>query len=170
MREGEEGARREHRVEDAEVDEDPKEPQVAGMVGYAPPPMAPGGKDPLWVWGWGMNKSSKNKEAAWLFIEWATSPNLMKVMAPSYGCPARQSSYSDPDYVAAMPNQGFIDAQLYMMTQGVNPKPQLIHAKWAEAADIVSREMSNVIAGIKDVDQAAADAQAELEKLGYKAP
>ena len=135
-------------------------------------PAGPGGStySGLFTWALGMSKATKNKEAAWLFIEWATSPNLMKVMAPSYGCPARQSSYSDPDYVAAMPNQGFIDAQLYMMTQGVNPKPQLIHAKWAEAADIVSREMSNVIAGIKDVDQAAADAQAELEKLGYKAP
>ncbi|HNS50203.1 MAG TPA: sugar ABC transporter substrate-binding protein [Anaerolineae bacterium] len=150
--------------------EDPAESQVAGIVGYAPPPMAPDGKDPLWVWGWGMNKSSKNKEAAWLFIEWATSPNLMKAMAPSYGCPARQSSYSEPEYVAAMPNQGFIDAQLYMMTKGINPKPQLIAAKWGEAADIVSREMSNIIAGLKTVDQAAADAQAELEKLGYKAP
>jgi multiple sugar transport system substrate-binding protein len=150
--------------------EDPAESQVAGIVGYAPPPMAPGGKDPLWVWGWGMNKDSKNKEAAWLFIQWATSPTLMKVMAPSYGCPARQSSYSDPAYVAAMPNQGFIDAQLYMMTKGINPKPQLIAAKWGEAADIVSREMSNIIAGLKSVDQAASDAQAELEKLGYKAP
>jgi multiple sugar transport system substrate-binding protein len=132
--------------------------------------MAPGGKDPLWVWGWGMNADSKNKGAAWLFIQWATSPNLMKVMAPSYGCPARQSSYSDPDYIAAMPSQEFIDAQLYMMTKGINPAPQLIHAKYGEAADIVSREMSNIVAGIKTVEQAAADAQAELEKLGYKAP
>jgi ABC-type glycerol-3-phosphate transport system substrate-binding protein len=150
--------------------EDPNESQVAGIVGYAPPPMAPGGKDPLWVWGWGMNKNSESKGASWLFIQWATSPNLMQVIAPEYGCPARQSVYSDPAYVAAMPSQEFIDSQLYMMTKGINPAPQLIHEKWGEAADIISREMSNILAGIKDVDQAAADAQAELEKLGYKAP
>jgi multiple sugar transport system substrate-binding protein len=150
--------------------ENPNESQVAGNVGYAPPPMAPGGKDPLWVWGWGMNKDSKNKGPAWLFIQWATSPNLMKVIAPAYGCPARQSVYSDPAYVAAMPSQEFIDAQLYMMTKGVNSAPQLINAKYGEAADIISREMSNILAGIKDVDQAAADSLAELEKLGYKAP
>ena len=150
--------------------EDPNESQVAGQVGYAPPPMAPGGKDPLWVWGWGMNKNSESKGASWLFIQWATSTNLMQVIAPEYGCPARQSAYSDPAYVAAMPSQEFIDSQLYMMTKGINPAPQLIHEKWGEAADIVSREMSNILAGIKDVDQAAADAQAELEKLGYKAP
>jgi multiple sugar transport system substrate-binding protein len=150
--------------------EDPKESQVAGLVGYAPPPMAQGGKDPLWVWGWGMNANSQKKGAAWLFIEWATSPNLMRVMAPEYGVPARQSVYSDPAYVAAMPNQEFINAQLYMMTKGVDPAPQLINAKYGEAADIISREISNVLAGIKTVDQAAADALAELEKLGYKAP
>ena len=149
--------------------EDPKESKVAGRVGYGPPPMGENGKDPLWVWGWGMNKDSKNKGAAWLFIEWATSPTLMKEIAPEYGCPARQSSYSDPDYVKAMPSQEFIDAQLYMMTQGVNPYPQLIHAKYGEGADIVSKEMSNIIAGIKDVKQAAEDADKALMKLGYKA-
>jgi multiple sugar transport system substrate-binding protein len=148
--------------------EDPKESKVAGRVGYAPPPMAEGGKDPLWVWGWGMNKSSKNKGAAWLFMQWATSPTLMKEIAPEYGCPARQSSYADPAYVKAMPSQEFIDAQLYMMTKGVNPYPQLINAKYGEGADIVSKEMSNVIAGIKDVKQAAEDADKALTKLGYK--
>ncbi|GAK56635.1 putative sugar ABC transporter, periplasmic component [Candidatus Vecturithrix granuli] len=148
--------------------ENPKESKVAGRVGYAPPPMAEGGKDPLWVWGWGMNKDSKHKGAAWLFIQWATSPTLMQEIAPEYGCPARQSSYANPAYVQAMPSQEFIDAQLYMMTQGVNPYPQLIHAKYAEGADIVSKEMSNIIAGIKDVKQAAADADQALIKLGYK--
>ena len=58
----------------------------------------------------------------------------------------------------------------FEMTKGVNPAPQLIAAKYGEAADIVSREMSNVIAGIKDVPTAAKDAQAALEKLGYKPP
>ncbi len=150
--------------------EDSKESKVAGRVGYGPPPMGPNGMDPLWVWGWGMNKDSKNKGAAWLFIQWATSKNLMKEMAPRYGCPARESSYSDSDYIKAMPSQEFIDAQLYMMTKGVNPKPQIINAKYGEGADIVSKEMSNIIAGIKTVEQAAADAEKALMALGYKKP
>lgn len=147
--------------------ENPDESMVAGMVGYAPPPMAEGGKDPLWVWGWGMNKDSKNKGAAWLFIQWATSTTLMQEIAPEYGCPARESAYEDPDYIKAMPSEEFIAAQVYMMTKGVNPYPQLIHANYAEGADIVSKEMSNIVAGIKDVEQAAADAETALMKLGY---
>jgi multiple sugar transport system substrate-binding protein len=149
--------------------EDPAASKVAGKVGYAPPPMAPGGRDPLWVWGWGINKASKNKGAAWLFVQWATSPTLIKAMAPGYGCPARQSSYADPDYVKAMPSKEFIDAQLYMLTKGINPSPPMVSGKYNETADIVSKEMSNIIAGIKDVNTAAADADAALIKLGYTA-
>ncbi len=147
--------------------EDPTESKVAGRVGYAPTPFAPGGKDPLWVWGWGINKDSKHKEAAWLFLQWATSKPLMNRMAPKYGCPARESVYSTPEYVKAMPSQEFIDAQLFMMTKGINPYPQLIHHRYAEGAEIVSKEMSNILAGIKTVDQAAADADKQLAALGY---
>lgn len=147
--------------------EDPKESKVVGRVGYAPTPFAPGGKDPLWVWGWGMNKDSKSKGAAWLFVQWATSKPLMNRMAPKYGCPARQSVYAAPAYVKAMPSQEFINAQLFMMTKGVNPHPQLIHERYSEGADIVSKEVSNVLAGIKTVEQAAADADKQLVAKGY---
>jgi len=148
--------------------EDPSKSVVAGNIGYTHPLMKDGGRDPLWEWGWGINADSKNKEAAWLFVQWATSPTLMKEMGPEYGCPARASIYEDPSYIEAMPNQEFIDAQVWMMTQGVDPRPQIISAKWAEAADIISKEMSNVVAGIKDAKTACEDADAALEKLGYK--
>ena len=148
--------------------EDPTKSKVAGKIGYAHPVMKDGGKDPLWEWGWGINAASKNKEAAWLFVEWLTSPTLMNEIGPEYGCPARASTYEDPAYIKAMPNKEFIDAQVWMMTQGIDAHPQVISAKWAEALDIISREMNNVVAGIKDAKAACADSEAALEKLGYK--
>ncbi len=147
--------------------EDPAQSKVAGKVGYAPPPMTAEGRDPLWEWGWGVNADSKNKDAAWLFVEWATSPTLMNQIAPEYGVPARKSVYAAPGFIKAMPGQQFIDAELFMLNQGVNPDPGLINAKYGETADIISKEMSNIIAGIKNVDQAASDADAALSKLGY---
>ena len=66
-----------------------------------------------------------------------------------------------------MPSQEFIDAQKFMMTKGINPHPQLINEHYAEGAEIVSKEMSNILAGIKDVNQAAADADKQLMALGY---
>jgi len=150
--------------------EDPELSQVAGKVGYAPPPMAPDGKDPLYVWHWGINYASKAKEAAWLFIEWATSPTLMKEMAPDYGCPARKSPYSDPAFLKTMPNKEFADAQAWMLEFGVNPRPLYAHVAYGEVATILAKEMNNIMAGIKTVHQAAEDAENILIKeLGYKA-
>lgn len=148
--------------------EDPSQSKVAGKVGFAPPPMAPGGKDPLWEWGWGINKASKHQGAAWLFVEWATSPTLMNEIAPEYGVPARKSVYSEKAFLNAMPNKQFVDAELYMLNKGVNPTPPFLTAKYAPSSDIISKEMSYIIAGIKTVGQAAADANTSLEKLGYK--
>jgi multiple sugar transport system substrate-binding protein len=148
--------------------EDPKESQVAGKVGYAPPQMNPGGRDPLWTWGWAINKDSKKKEAAWLFIQWATSPPFVREMVPSeYGCPARSSIYKEQRYLDGMPAETIVRAQDYMLGKGINPRPPMIHKGYAEAGDIVAIEMNNVVAGIKTVEQAAADADKELVKLGY---
>jgi len=146
---------------------DPENSQVADKVNFAAVPMNEGGKDPLWEWGWAINAGSEKKDAAWLLVQWLTSPTLMQKMAPQYGCPARESIYSDSDYISAMPSQDFIDAQLYMMTKGINPSPSLLDAHYAEAADIISREMNNVVNGIKDAETACADAETALVDLGY---
>lgn len=147
----------------------PENSQVADKVNFAAVPMNEGGKDPLWEWGWSINAASANKDASWLLVQWMTSPTLMKKMAPEYGCPARESIYSDPDYISAMPSQEFIDAQLYMMTEGINPAPSLLSASYGEAADIISREMNNIVAGIKDTETACKDAEDALVGLGYSA-
>ncbi|NQU80106.1 MAG: extracellular solute-binding protein [Bacteroidetes bacterium] len=146
--------------------EDPEKSTVAGNVGYAPTIMKNGGKDPLWEWGWCINKDSSKKEAAWLLIEFLTSPNTDQRFGAIFGAPARVASYQTPEYKEAMPSQEFIDAQLWMMGNGIDPSPQIANIKYAEAADIISREMNNVVAGIKDVETACADADAALEKIG----
>lgn len=57
--------------------EDPKESSIVGKVGYAPVPTQTtspkGGASSLAVHGMYLSKDSKNKEAAWLFMSWATA-------------------------------------------------------------------------------------------------
>ncbi|MFM9279251.1 ABC transporter substrate-binding protein [Paenibacillus jiagnxiensis] len=57
--------------------EDPKESSVVGKVGYAPVPTQTdnpkGGASSLAVHGMYLAKDSQNKEAAWLFMSWATA-------------------------------------------------------------------------------------------------
>ena len=134
---------------------------VAGITGYAPPPLDNGGLDPLWEWGWAINADAANKDAAWLFVQWATSPTLMKQISPLFGVPARTSIYSDPDYLAAMPSQEFVDSQAWMLANGVDPKaPHLMSADYGLVADIISAEMNAVIAGQYD----AADGRRERRR------
>lgn len=148
--------------------EDKTNSKVAGKVGYVPPPME-NGKDPLWIWGWAINAKSKNKEASWLLVQWLTSPNLIAEMAPLYGCPARKSVYSLPEYIKAMPSQEFINSQLWMMENGIDPYTQFVLTpKYGEVADLVSKEMNAVMAGIKTTEQACQDADAALVKIGFK--
>lgn len=80
--------------------EDPSKSKVAGKVGYALLPTGPGGKaySGLWTWALGINKATKNKEAAWLFIEWATAQRTLLNATVGYRNydPSRMSTMADP--------------------------------------------------------------------------
>lgn len=146
--------------------EDPKESQVVGKVGYSPTPVEAGGKEPIWNWQWAINADSKHKEASWLFVQWATSKQIQAKIALISWCPPRKSNYRDPDFKKAMPSQEFIDVNLFMI-ENVDPSPMQFHPDWSESADIIAKELSNVHAGIKTVDEATKDIQKGLIKLGF---
>lgn len=59
--------------------EDPSKSRVAGKVGYALIPAGPAGKTyaGLWTWALGINRATRNKEAAWLFLQWATAQRTL---------------------------------------------------------------------------------------------
>lgn len=79
--------------------------KVAGKVGYA---VSPGGRSEL-AGGFmlGVSADSKNKEAAYAFAQWATSPEIsrQRVKIPfALRDPYRLSHFSDPDYAKLWPN------------------------------------------------------------------
>jgi multiple sugar transport system substrate-binding protein len=80
--------------------EDPRKSKVAGKVGYALIPAGPGGKaySGLFTWALGINKATKNKEAAWLFVEWATAQRTLLNATIGYRNynPSRSSITNDP--------------------------------------------------------------------------
>ena len=73
--------------------------RVAGDVGYALVPEGPCGRTPFVAgWGWSINPLSENKDAAWYFIQWATSKdnNLRAILA---GLPSpRTSAWESADF------------------------------------------------------------------------
>ncbi len=54
-------------------------PEVVNNLGFAPMPSGPGGNDQTFFgWAIGMSSFSKKQDASWLFIQWATSPQIVE--------------------------------------------------------------------------------------------
>lgn len=85
----------------AAVFEDPKQSQVVGKVGYALEPSGPAGRGAgIWLWSLGMNSFSKRKDAAWLFIQWASSkPIMTRTIAFGNINPPRESVANSPQMI-----------------------------------------------------------------------
>jgi sorbitol/mannitol transport system substrate-binding protein len=80
---------------------------IAGKLGFAPAPVdktASAGW--LWSWALALESASKNKSAAWQFMDWATSKTYINYAASKNGWASvppgtRTSTYQNPAYQAA---------------------------------------------------------------------
>jgi multiple sugar transport system substrate-binding protein len=81
--------------------EDPDKSAMRGKIGYALPPAGPDGirKSNLWSWSAVMNARSRDKDAAWQFMEWATGPAFLRRSAFEGNMnPTRRSTWEDPEF------------------------------------------------------------------------
>ena len=83
--------------------------EVLGNVAWAPGPLGPDGalKTNIWIWSLAMNSGSKNKDAAWYFLQWATGKEFLTTGAVNYSMvnPVRQSVVDNADFQAKMAEQ-----------------------------------------------------------------
>jgi multiple sugar transport system substrate-binding protein len=103
--------------------EDPAKSKVAGKVGYAMLPPGPAGTtySGLFTWALGMSTATKNKGAAWYFIQWATAPRTLLNATVEYKNynPTRVSVMNDPRTQKVMGGWG---AGAYLKTVQENLK------------------------------------------------
>src|SRR6267143_3267245 len=134
----------------------------------------------LWAWSLGMPSSSKKKDAAWTFMDWATSKDYAKLVGTKLGWTrvapgTRTSTYSIPEYKAA--SAGFAQVTLDSIAHAdvnhptVDPVPyvgvQYVDIdEFQQLGDQVSQEFAKVIAGNETVDQALQKAQALAAAVG----
>lgn len=88
----------------------PKESKVAGEVGYAQAPYQTTaiGSHYLWAWTLAIPKTSHQTEVARQFVEWATSPAYLDLVARTQGWGSlppgtRTSTYENAEYLKAAP-------------------------------------------------------------------
>ncbi|MGH7278759.1 MAG: ABC transporter substrate-binding protein, partial [Candidatus Rokuibacteriota bacterium] len=84
--------------------ENPAKSRVVGKVGYARIPRGPAGSHtPLISWAISIAAQSKNKEAAWYFIQWATSRDMVLRQAKAKLPVARKSVWESADFQGSLP-------------------------------------------------------------------
>jgi len=143
--------------------EDPTKSSVAGKVGYGVFPKGPVAQSPYsFVWGLSIPASSKNKEAAWYFVQWATS-KAQNLALLQKGVPvARMSPWQDPAYTATS-NKEFDAAQqksVELSTKSSNPPVVSV----AEVRDAIGPVIIAAIQN-KDVKAAAEKANEDVKNI-----
>ncbi|PSL06044.1 carbohydrate ABC transporter substrate-binding protein (CUT1 family) [Haloactinopolyspora alba] len=78
---------------------DPEKSTVADNVGVAPVPAGEAGPAPTVLsWGLAMSPFSEKKDAAWEFMQWATSPEIQLKLTEADIAPPRDGVATDPAY------------------------------------------------------------------------
>jgi len=84
--------------------ENPEKSTVVGKVGYAVVPQTKyGHKTAFWTWGLGIPSRSPHGEAAWLFIQWATSKYMEERTVPVTAGPTRMSTLNSAEIMKRVP-------------------------------------------------------------------
>ncbi len=135
---------------------------IKGKVGVSVLPAFEGGEHAATLGGWqlGINRYSRNPEAAERLVRFLTSPSAQKTLALTIGYkPTRKSLYEDRELRAEQP---FI-AGLYDVFMHARPRP--VSPYYMMMTQAMQPEFSAAISGMKTPEEALRDAQKELKRI-----
>ncbi|RZM75698.1 extracellular solute-binding protein [Leptolyngbya iicbica] len=136
---------------------------IAGNVGYTRLPRVQSASlTGHWLWGLGIAQQSSQPEAAWLFVQWATSPQMEPLISVNTGGAPRFSSWINASpYTAAMNIEYALCVQKAMQT---SRPTAVLHPRWNEIALAIADTIQAIYQGT-DGSAAAAQLQARVEQL-----
>ena len=160
---------------------DPSKSQVAKDIGfaYAPTKVTPLGSHWLWAWSLAIEASSKNKDAAFKFLTWATSKDYLKLVAEKNGWAAvppgtRVSTYKNPNYKKAA--GAFASIVLNSMLTA-DPTHSTLHKapyvgvqfvgipEFQNIGTLVSQNLAGAVAGNTSVSSALSLSQQQVTRI-----
>lgn len=145
---------------------DPKTSKVVGKVDIALAPRGKGLPKIYGIGGWGMainaDAKDKQKEAAWTFIKWVTSPAIQKEMnLAGAGSYIRKSTVADKDLNAKYP---FLPVLNEVFENGDGDyRPRI--PEYPEIQDILGTAVNSVLVGTAEPKAALDAAQEAAAKL-----
>lgn len=138
---------------------------VVDTVGFAPFPEGPAGSRPYSIVPWtaGINSFSRKQDAAWKFITWATSQDMLKTLMGEDTVPSpRQSSWDDDSATAAFPEGLVANVQASVEGAVGHDRPQVEQV--AQAREFVGAPIIASING-EDISAAATKAGEQFQEL-----
>ena len=138
-------------------------------TGLIPLPAGKAGSVPTAI-GWGMAISaySKHPDAAWYFVQWATSPAIQTQMASQWIASPRSASGKDPGFrkwVAEAPVRGEWQAALAVLAaHGTSEVGYPIVAN-PESRDFIGQAVQELVLKQKNTEAACTEADAALDAL-----
>jgi sorbitol/mannitol transport system substrate-binding protein len=160
---------------------DPSKSQVAKDIGfaYAPTEVTPLGSHWLWAWSLAIEASSKNKDAAFKFLTWATSKDYLKLVASKNGWAAvppgtRVSTYTNPSYKKAA--GAFASIVLNSMLTA-DPTHSTLHKapyvgvqfvgipEFQNIGTLVTQNLAGAVAGSTSVKSALSLSQSQVTRI-----
>jgi multiple sugar transport system substrate-binding protein len=147
--------------------EDPEQSKVVGKVGYAIPPKGSGGvRTNIWIWSLGLASQAKEKDAAWLFMQWATSKEILKGSAVKNNInPTRRSVATDPEILEYMAGWGDYAEVYQSLIEEYSRVLVPALPEFAQIGDVWAKSVQEVVLGQKDAKAAMDEAAAEMDKV-----
>lgn len=141
---------------------DPATSVVGDRTGFGAFPAGPAGSRPFNVPSWGLtiNAFSERRDAAWEFISWATSREMVLALQAEGVPGARLSAWRDPAALAKFPPDLAASMTAGIQTGVGADRPDVVQV--GRARDIVGSPLVASILG-QDVAAAAADASQQLD-------
>jgi len=144
--------------------EDPEKSTVYKDMGYARIPAGPGGRvAELWMWTFAISPYSKNKNPAWLFIQWATSAQMQGWIQTHKFPSARKSVWSNPEYTKAWPDDWTKSVRKSFEIASPICHPSVV--EHGQITDVIGEAIVNVELGYDNPGDALNAAAAEMAEI-----
>jgi multiple sugar transport system substrate-binding protein len=148
--------------------EDPAKSRVVGKVGYGV--MPPGPKQQvsaLYANGHGISSFSKKKQAAWLYVQWASNKtNQARLLQAAAGAPVHNSAYANPEALGELKvPKAWVDCMVASTRISQPGLPSIVSV--TEFRDVFGIALTNMINGADpatEMKRATVEFQPVLDK------
>ena len=139
--------------------EDVAASKVSGKLGYTSIPVKEAPAAHYGAWSYYIPKDAPNPEAAWIFLQWANTPEVQKEIAKGGGFPTLASVYEDTELSSSLPYwEGSMKAYEISSTRPRIPE-------WNAMNNEMMLELSRAIAGETSSKEALKVLQKKYEEM-----